>query len=172
MYVEREVCMLRIIFMGTAHGAVLPQDYQLVTVITRVDKPAGRGKEIIYSPVKQAALAHGIPVWQPGSLKRPENIEALAAYHADLFVVAAFGQILPQAVLDQPRYGTLNIHASLLPKYRGVSPISEAILQGDSETGVTIMLIDAGVDSGPVLLRRSLPIAADETAGSLTARLA
>ncbi len=153
MYVEREVCMLRIIFMGTpqfavpalealsagtAPGAVLPQGYQLVTVITRVDKPAGRGKEIIYSPVKQAALAHGIPVWQPGSLKRPENIEALAAYQADLYIVAAFGQILPQAVLDQPR----------------------------------IMLIDAGVDTGPVLLRRSLPIAADETAGGLTARLA
>ena len=187
MYVEREVCMLRIIFMGTpqfavpalealsagtAPGAVLPQGYQLVTVITRVDKPAGRGKEIIYSPVKQAALAHGIPVWQPGSLKRPENIEALAAYRADLYIVAAFGQILPQAVLDQPRYGALNIHASLLPKYRGMSPISEAILQGDSETGISIMLIDAGVDTGPVLLRRSLPIAADETAGSLTARLA
>jgi methionyl-tRNA formyltransferase len=179
--------MLRIIFMGTpqfavpalealiagtAPGAVLPQGYQLVAVITRVDKPAGRGKEIIYSPVKQAALAHGIPVWQPGSLKRPENIEALAAYRADLYIVAAFGQILPQAVLDQPRYGTLNIHASLLPKYRGMSPIPEAILQGDRETGISIMLIDAGVDTGPVLLKRTLPIAAGETTGSLTARLA
>jgi methionyl-tRNA formyltransferase len=179
--------MLRIIFMGTpqfavpalealiagtAPGAVLPQGYRLVTVITRVDKPAGRGKEIIYSPVKQAALAHDISVWQPGSLKRPENIEALAAYQADLYIVAAFGQILPQAVLDQPRYGALNIHASLLPKYRGMSPISEAILQGDSETGISIMLIDAGVDTGPVLLRRTLPIAADDMTGSLTARLA
>src|SRR6266581_7639266 len=165
MYVEREVCMLRIIFMGTAHGAVLPQDYQLVTVITRVDKPAGRGKEIIYSPVKQAALAHGIPVWQPGSLKRPENIEALAAYRADLYIVAAFGQILPQAVLDLPRYGTLNVHASLLPKYRGVSPIASAILQGESETGVSIMLLDAGVDTGPVLMRRSIAISNGETTG-------
>src|SRR5713226_3837362 len=185
--VEREVCMLRVIFMGTpqfavpalealiagtAPGAVLPQGFQLVTVITRVDKPAGRGKEIIYSPVKQAALAHGIPVWQPGSLKRPENIEALAAYQADLYIVAAFAQILPQAVLDQPRYGTLNIHASLLPKYRGVSPIAEAILQGDSETGVTIILIDAGVDTGPILLKRAVPIAEDETTGSLTEKLA
>ena len=179
--------MLRIIFMGTpqfavpalealitgtAPGSILPQGYQLVTVITRVDKPAGRGKEIIYSPVKQAALAHGIPVWQPGSLKRPENIEALSAYQADLYIVAAFGQILPQIVLDQPRYGTLNIHASLLPKYRGMSPISEAILQGDSETGISIMLIDAGVDTGPVLLKRALPIASDETTGTLTTRLA
>lgn len=179
--------MLRIIFMGTpqfavpalealiagaAPGVVLPEGYQLVTVITRVDKPAGRGQEIVYSPVKQVALAHGIPVWQPGSLKRPENIEALAAYHADLYIVAAFGQILPQAVIDQPRYGTLNIHASLLPKYRGVSPISEAILQGDAESGVTIMLIDAGVDTGPMLLKRSIPLAADETTGSLMTKLA
>src|SRR6266581_4963503 len=163
--------MLRIIYMGTpqfavpplealiqgaAPGAVLPQGYEIVTVITRPDKPVGRGQEIVYSPVKQAALAHGIPVWQPGSLKRPENIEALATYEADLYIVAAFGQILPQVVLDQPRYGTLNIHASLLPKYRGVSPIAEAILQGEHETGVTIMLLDAGIDTGPMLLRHSI----------------
>ncbi len=179
--------MLRIIYMGTPHfavpplealiqqaapGALLPEGYQIATVITRPDKPVGRGKEIVYSPVKQAALAHGIPVWQPGSLKRPENIEALVAYKANLFIVAAFGQILPQAVLDLPRYGTLNIHASLLPKYRGVSPISEAILQGDTETGVTIMLIDAGVDTGPILLKRSVPIEEDETTASLTTKLA
>jgi methionyl-tRNA formyltransferase len=179
--------MLRIIYMGTpqfavpalealvqssAPGALLPQGYEIVTVITRPDKPAGRGKEIVFSPVKQAALAHHIPVWQPGSLKRPENIAALAAYKADLFIVAAFGQILPQAVLDLPRYGTLNIHASLLPKYRGVSPISEAILQGDTETGVTIMLIDAGIDTGPILLKRSVPIEQDDTTGSLTTTLA
>ena len=187
--------MVRIIYMGTPHfavpalealvkgaapGMVLPEGYEIITVITRPDKPAGRGQEIVYSPVKQAALAHGIPVWQPGSLKRPENIEALfsgkgrklTAYQADLFIVAAFGQILPQAVLDLPRYGTLNIHASLLPKYRGVSPISEAILQGDSEAGVTIILIDAGVDTGPILLKRSIPISEDETTGSLTHKLA
>jgi methionyl-tRNA formyltransferase len=179
--------MLRIIYMGTPDfavpalealiagrkpGSILPEGYEIITVITRLDKPVGRGKEIIFSPVKQAALSHGIPVWQPGSLKRPENIEALAAYQADLYIVAAFGQILPQAVLDLPRYGTLNIHASLLPKYRGVSPISEAILQGDTETGVTIMLIDAGVDTGPVLLKRSIPVAEDDTTGSLTAKLA
>ncbi|MBA2287977.1 MAG: methionyl-tRNA formyltransferase [Ktedonobacteraceae bacterium] len=179
--------MLRIIYMGTpqfavpalegliqgaAPGAVLPAGYEIATVITRVDKPVGRGQEIVYSPVKQTALAHGIPVWQPGSLKKPEHIEALAAYRADLYIVAAFGQILPQAVLDQTRYGTLNIHASLLPRYRGVSPISEAILQDDSETGVTIMLLDAGVDTGPLLLKRSIPIAPDDTTRSLTGKLA
>ena len=179
--------MLRIIYMGTPQfavpplealiagskpGLVLPEGYEIVTVITRPDKPVGRGKEIVYSSVKEFTLSQGIPVWQPGSLKRPENIEALAAYQADFYIVAAFGQILPQAVLDLPRYGTLNIHASLLPKYRGVSPISESILQGDSETGVTIMLIDAGVDTGPTLLQRTLPISDDDTTGSLTTKLA
>src|SRR6266446_8581518 len=184
---RRERNLLRIIYMGTPQfavpalealiagakpGQVLPEGYEIATVITRIDKPAGRGKEIVYSPIKQAALTHGIPVWQPGSLKRAENIEALAAYHADLYIVAAFGQILPQAVLDQPRYGTLNIHASLLPKYRGPDPIAEAILQGDSETGVSIMLLDAGVDTGPVLLRKSMPLTSDETTGTLTPKLA
>ena len=179
--------MLRIIYMGTPQfavptlemliagskpGLVLPEGYEIVTVITRPDKPVGRGKEIVYSPVKEFVLSQGIPVWQPGSLKRPENIEALSAYQADLYIVAAFGQILPQAVLDLPRYGTLNIHASLLPKYRGVSPISEAILQGDTETGVTIMLLDAGVDTGPTLLQHALPISDDDTTGSLTSKLA
>src|SRR6266700_2000623 len=145
--------MLRIIYMGTPQfavpplealiqgadpGAVLPDGYDIVTVITRPDKPVGRGQEIVFSPVKQAALAHGIPVWQPGSLKRPENIEALAAYHADLYIVAAFGPIL----------------------------------HGDTETGVTIMLIDAGVDTGPMLLQRTVPIAEDDTTGSLTSKLA
>jgi methionyl-tRNA formyltransferase len=179
--------MLRIIYMGTPQfavpalerliagskpGLVLQEGYEIVTVITRPDKPSGRGKEIVYSPVKQLALSHEIPVWQPGSLKRQENIEMLAAYKADLYIVAAFGQILPQAVLDLPRYGTLNIHASLLPKYRGVSPITEAILQGDTETGVTIMLIDAGVDTGPLLHQRAIPISENDTTGNLTSKLA
>ncbi len=179
--------MLRIIYMGTPQFAVpalealiagrtpavvLPEGYEIVTVITRPDKPAGRGQEITFSPVKQTALTHGIPVWQPGSFKRPENIAALVAYNADLFIVAAFGQILPPAVLELPRFGTLNIHASLLPKYRGVSPISEAILQGDTITGVTIIFLDAGVDTGPMLLKRTTPIAEDETTGSLTPKLA
>lgn len=179
--------MLRLIYMGTpqfavpalealiAHsqpGALLPDGYEIVTVITRPDKPTGRGREIIFSPVKQTALAHHIPVWQPGSFKKSENSEALAAYHADLYIVAAFGQILPQTVLDQPRHGTLNIHASLLPKYRGPDPIAEAILQGENETGVSIMLLDAGIDTGPVLLKKSIPLSEDETTGSLTPKLA
>jgi methionyl-tRNA formyltransferase len=179
--------MLRLIYMGTprfavpplealiqgaAPGAVLPEGYEIVAVITRTDKPAGRGQHPAYSAVKQVALAHGLPLWQPGSLKRPENIEALAAYRADLYIVTAFGQILPQAVLDQPRYGTLNIHASLLPRYRGVSPISEAILQGESETGVTIMLLDAGIDTGPILHQRRLPIEPEDTAATLGEKLA
>lgn len=179
--------MLRIIYMGTpyfavpalnalvqgsAPGVVLPEGYEIVTVVTRPDKPAGRGREIAFSPVKQAALSHGLAVWQPGSFKKQENSAALAAYSADLYIVAAFGQILPQVVLDQPRYGTLNIHASLLPKYRGPDPIAEAILHGDSETGVSIMLLDAGVDTGPVLLKRSLSLSEDETTGSLTLKLA
>jgi methionyl-tRNA formyltransferase len=179
--------LLSIIYMGTPHfavpalealierrapGALLPEGYEIVTVVTRPDKPSGRGRGIVYSPVKQVALAHNIPVWQPGSFKKAANSSALAEYHADLYIVAAFGQILPQVVLDQPRYGTLNIHASLLPKYRGADPIAEAILQGEKETGVSIMLLDAGVDTGPVLLERSIPISDDDTTGTLTPRLA
>lgn len=179
--------MLRIVYMGTPHfavpaltalvngaapGVLLPQGYEIVTVVTRPDKPVGRGRGVAFSPVKQTALDYNIPVWQPGSFKKAANSEALAAYHADLYIVAAFGQILPQAVLDQPRYGTLNIHASLLPKYRGPDPIAETILQGDTETGVTIMQLDAGVDTGPMLLRRTTPIASQETTGSLTLKLA
>lgn len=179
--------MFRIVYMGTPHFALpallalianaapcalLPQGYEIACVITRVDKPVGRGRGIVFSPVKQAALEHNVPVWQPGSLKKAENSAKLADLRADLYIVAAFGQILPQTVLDQPRYGTLNIHASLLPKYRGVSPISEAILQGDKETGVTIMLLDAGIDTGPMLAQRSIPIDREDTTGSLTGKLA
>lgn len=179
--------MLRIMYMGTpafavpalealiqyaAPGRLLPAGFEITSVITRPDKPVGRGREIVYAPVKQVALQNNIPVWQPGSLKKPENSAALAAYQADLYIVAAFGQILPQAVLDQPRFGTLNIHASLLPKYRGADPIAEAILQGDAETGVSIMLLDAGIDTGPVLLRRGIAIDQEETTASLTTKLA
>lgn len=179
--------MLRIIYMGTpyfavpalkaliegsAPSAILPEGYEIVTVVTRPDKPAGRGREVAFSPVKQTAQSYDIPVWQPGSFKKQENSEALAAYKADLYIVAAFGQILPLAVLDQPRYGTLNIHASLLPKYRGPDPITEAILQGDEQTGVSIMLLDAGIDTGPVIMRQSVSISNDETLGSLTIKLA
>lgn len=179
--------MLRIVYMGTpyfavpalnalvaksAPGDLLPDGYEIATVITRPDKPAGRGREVAFSPIKQAALSHQLEIWQPGSLKKQENVAALAKYQADLYIVAAFGQILPRAVLKQPRYGTLNIHASLLPKYRGADPIAESILQDDKETGVSIMLLDAGVDTGPVLLQRSIPLVPDDTTGSLTIKLA
>jgi len=179
--------MLRIIYMGTPNfavpalealiqnapaGRLIPEGYEIVAVITRPDKPAGRGREIVYAPVKRVALENNIPVWQPGSFKKAVNSAALAAYQADLYIVAAFGQILPQTVLDQPRRGTLNVHASLLPKYRGADPIAEAILQGDAETGISIMLLDAGIDTGPVLLRRSIGLDDEETTGSLTTKLA
>ncbi len=179
--------MLRIIYMGTPYFAVpalqalikgatpdtvLPDGYEIATVVTRPDKPSGRNQERAFSPVKQTALAAGLSVWQPGSFKKLENSQALANYAADLYIVAAFGQILPQVVLNQPRYGTLNIHASLLPRYRGPNPIAEAILQGESETGISIMQLDAGIDTGPVLARQSLSIAADDTTGTLTGKLA
>lgn len=178
--------MLRIIYMGTpqfavpalealieksAPGALLPEGLEIVTVITRPDKPAGRGREVVFSPVKQSALAHNIPVWQPGSFKKAENSDKLAEYAADLYIVAAFGQILPQKVLDQPRSGTLNIHASLLPRYRGADPIAETIVQGEREAGVSIMLLDAGIDTGPVLLSKSMPLTGEETTGTLTEHL-
>jgi methionyl-tRNA formyltransferase len=163
---------LRALIEGSAPGALLAEGYEIVTVVTRPDKPAGRGREVAFSPVKQTAQSYSIPVWQPGSFKKQENSQALADYQADLYIVAAFGQILPQAVLDQPRLGTLNIHASLLPKYRGPDPIAEAILQGDEETGVSIMLLDVGVDTGPVLARRHIAISKDDTTGSLTVKLA
>ncbi len=178
--------MLRIIYMGTPHfavpalealikgsapGELLPEGLEIVTVVTRPDKPAGRGREVVFSPVKQSALAHDIPVWQPGSFKKAENSDALAEYQAGLYIVAAFGQILPQKVLDQPRHGTLNIHASLLPRYRGADPIAETIVQGDRETGVSIMLLDAGIDTGPVLLSKSMPLTGEETTGILTEQL-
>jgi len=163
---------LKALIEGSAPGVILPEGYEIVTVVTRPDKPVGRGREVAFSPIKQTAQSYGIPVWQPGSFKKQENSQALAAYNANLYVVAAFGQILPEAVLDQPRYGTLNIHASLLPKYRGPDPITETILQGDEQTGVSIMLLDAGIDTGPVLMRQSVPISNDETLGSLTITLA
>jgi methionyl-tRNA formyltransferase len=179
--------MIRVVYMGTprfavpalealiknsAPDALVPDGLDIVTVVTRPDKPAGRGREIVFSPIKQSALAHAIPVWQPGSFKKAENSAALADYHADLYIVAAFGQILPQKVLDQPRYGTLNIHASLLPLYRGPDPIAEAIVQGGRETGVSIMLLDAGIDTGPVLLSKSMSLTGEETTGTLTEQLA
>ncbi|MGE5334176.1 MAG: methionyl-tRNA formyltransferase [Nitrososphaerota archaeon] len=141
-------------------------------VVTRPDKPVGRKQRIVFSPVKQFALEHDIPVYQPGPLRRPEALALLRDLAPDLIVVAAFGQLLPPEVLSLPLHGCLNVHASLLPRWRGASPINAAILAGDAETGVTIMLMDAGLDTGPMIARRATPIGSNETAGELSDRLA
>lgn len=141
-------------------------------MVTQPDRPAHRGQRITPPPVKQAALAAGLPVLQPARVRDPGWSEQLAALRADVAVVVAFGQILPEAVLDAPARGSINIHASLLPKYRGAAPIQWAIIRGETETGVTTFKMDVGMDTGDILLMRSTPIGTDETAGELYARLA
>ena len=168
---------LRIVFMGTPEFAVSPleqlvlKQYQVVAVYTQPDKPAGRGRSLIPSPLKRVAITRGLPVVQPASLKKAEAVEQLAGFHPDVIVVAAFGQILPQAVLDIPRYGCINIHPSLLPRFRGASPVAAAILAGDEFTGVSIMLLDAGLDTGPVLAQSRIPVSPQDTTGSLARKL-
>ena len=177
----RAEATIRVLFMGTPDFAVpslralteqANAGLAVAGVVTRPDKPVGRKRRILFSPVKQFALEHDIPVYQPGPLRRPEALAQLREIAPDLIVVAAFGQILPPEVLSLPLHGCLNVHASLLPRWRGASPINTAILAGDSETGVTIMLMDAGLDTGPMLARRATPIGDSETAGELSERLA
>ncbi|MDJ0655121.1 MAG: methionyl-tRNA formyltransferase [Xanthomonadales bacterium] len=169
---------MRIVFAGTPDFAVpsleglLGSGHEVVAVYTQPDRPAGRGRKLTPSPVKQVALASNIPVMQPASLRNPEAEAGLAAVDADLMVVAAYGLILPQAILDLPRLGCWNIHGSLLPRWRGAAPIQRAILAGDRETGVCIMQMEAGLDTGPVFSSRATPIADTETAGDLHDRLA
>ena len=168
--------MTSIVFMGTPDFSVpilqqLIDQYTVIGVVTQPDRPAGRKQQIHMSPIKQLALAHNIPVLQPEKLRRAEAIEELKQWQSDLYVVAAFGQILPQVVLDIPKYGSINVHASLLPRWRGAAPIQAAIRAGDSETGVTIMKMDAGLDTGPMLKMRAIPIASDETGESLHDKL-
>ena len=164
---------MRIIFAGTppfaaaALDALAAAGHDIALVLTQPDRPAGRGMKLTPSAVKQAALARNLPVYQPASLKTPESQAALAAVGADVMVVAAYGLILPQAVLDLPRLGCLNIHASLLPRWRGAAPIQRAILAGDAETGITIMQMDAGLDTGAMLAKTVVPIGATDTAASL-----
>lgn len=163
--------------MGTPEFAVpslehlILNQYQVIAVYTQPDKPAGRGRSLVASPVKQAALTWGLPVVQPVSLRKPEVVAPLADFHPDVIVVAAFGQILPQAVLDIPRYGCINVHPSLLPRFRGASPVAAAILAGDDFTGVSIMLMDSGLDTGPVLARALISISPQDTTVSLTVKL-
>lgn len=159
-------------FAATALKALLQTDHQVVGVYTQPDRPSGRGRKLIPSPVKQVALDAGIAVFQPQSLKAPEAQAELKALEADVMIVAAYGLILPKTVLAIPRHGCLNIHASLLPRWRGAAPIQRAIAAGDKETGITIMQMDAGLDTGDMLLKLSTPIEESDTGGSLHDRLA
>ncbi|PWT74028.1 MAG: methionyl-tRNA formyltransferase [Chloroflexi bacterium] len=178
---------VRLIFMGTPDfalpslrglveralpGQLWPAGLDIVAVITRPDKVAGRGREASISPVKGFALAHGLPLYQPGSLRRPEAQQLLRTLRPDLIVVAAFGQILPPEVLRLPKFGCVNVHASLLPRHRGASPIAAAILAGDQQTGASIMLMDEGLDTGPILAKQATLIDPHDTAGALFVRLA
>jgi methionyl-tRNA formyltransferase len=169
---------LRVAFAGTPDFAVPPLEalrasgHELVGVLTQPDRPRGRGQQLAASPVKQAAQRHGVTVLQPQSLKNEAARAEVAALRADVLVVVAYGLILPQAVLDLPRLGCVNIHASLLPRWRGAAPIQRAILAGDAETGISIMQMDAGLDTGPVLLKRRIPIGENDTGGSLHDKLA
>jgi methionyl-tRNA formyltransferase len=168
---------VRPIFMGSPEFAVPPLEhlilnhYQVAAVYTQPDKPAGRGRSLVSTPVKRTAIAHKLPVIQPASLKDAEAVAPLAGFHPDIIVVAAFGQILPQSVLDLPRYECINLHPSLLPRFRGASPVASAILAGDDFTGVSVMLMDKGLDTGPILARAQIPISALDTTGSLSAKL-
>ena len=169
---------MKIAFAGTpefaarALGALIAGGHETALVLTQPDRPAGRGQKLQPSPVKVLALAHGIPVDQPPTLREAVARASLAAAAPDVLVVAAYGLILPQEVLDIPRLGCLNIHASLLPRWRGAAPIQRAIEAGDAETGITIMRMDAGLDTGPMLLRAAVPIGPAETGGTLHDRLA
>ena len=166
----------RIVYFGTPDFAVPPliklaEDFQVVGVVTQPDRPAGRGRKLVPSAVKAAALKLGLEVFQPENANSEKSLEKLRGWDPDLICVAAYGQILKRALLDMPRFGCINVHASLLPRWRGASPINTAILQGDSHTGVTIMKMGPGLDDGPILTQESVEILPDETAGSLSDRL-
>ena len=168
---------MKIVFMGTpdfavgALKALREAGHEITLVVTQPDKPKGRGKELSKSPVKLYAEEWNIPTFQPVKLRLPENVEELRKVKADVFVVAAFGQILTKEVLEMPKYGCINIHASLLPMYRGAAPIHWAIINGEKEAGVTIMQMDEGLDTGDMLLKSAVPLAEDETADSLHDKL-
>ncbi|PLX80970.1 MAG: methionyl-tRNA formyltransferase [Desulfuromonas sp.] len=169
---------LRTVFMGTPDFALstlqglIDAGCQLVGVYTQPDRPKGRGKQLAAPPVKELALSHNLPVFQPVKLRQPEAVEELRQLAPDLIVVVAFGQILPKSVLEIPAHGCINVHASLLPKYRGAAPINKAIIDGATETGITTMYMDVGLDTGDMLMKQSLSIGPNETAGELHDRLA
>ena len=169
---------MRIVFMGTPDFAVPclkalhENGHEISLVVTQPDKPQGRKQILTPSPVKEFAVSHNIPVFQPNSMKTQESYERIAAEAPDYIVVIAFGKILPQAVLDIPKYACINVHGSLLPRYRGAAPIQWSVLNGDKQTGVTTMLMDAGIDTGDILQQKVIEIESDETAGELFDRLA
>ena len=169
---------MKVIFMGTPDFAVgtlealIEAGHEVVLAVTQPDKPKGRGKEMQYTPVKECALKHAIPVFQPRRVREAECIEELRKYDADIMVVVAFGQILPKEILEMCTYGCVNVHASLLPKYRGSAPIQWAIIDGEEVTGVTTMQMDEGLDTGDRLLKTEIPVEPKETGGSLFDKLA
>ncbi len=168
---------MKIVYMGTPDFAVPPlrsllnTEYEVAAVVTQPDKPKGRGKALMPTPVKEEALKHGIPVYQPEKVREPGFVEKLRELKPDLIVVAAFGQIIPESVLNMPKFGCINIHASLLPKYRGAAPIQYAVIDGEKESGVTIMKMGKGLDTGDMIARTEVPLAKDETGGSLFEKL-
>lgn len=169
---------VKIVFMGTpdyaavALEALIAAGHEITAVVTQPDKPKGRSKELLPSPVKACAKTHGIPVLQPRRIKRPEAMEELRRFPADVYVVAAFGQILSQEILDIPPLGSVNIHASLLPKYRGASPIQHVIIAGEERTGITIMQMDAGIDTGDILYQKEISITPEDNYETLHDKLA
>lgn len=169
--------MIRVVFMGSPDFAVpilreVASSYAVVGVVTQPDRGAGRGRELKAPAVKQAAAELGLPVFQPSKLGAPEALEQLRSWSPELIVVAAFGQILRPAVLALPQHGCINVHASLLPRWRGAAPIQAAIAAGDPESGVTVMKMDEGVDTGPIIAQRAIPVGGDETGESLSKKLA
>lgn len=163
---------MNIIFMGTPDFAVpslemLVKEHQVLAVVTQPDKPKGRGKKMLFPPVKEKALALGIPVLQPIKVREPEFIETLRGYQADMIIVVAFGQILPVAILEMPRYGCINVHGSLLPAYRGAAPMQWSVINGEKETGITTMYMAKGLDSGDMLLKEVVPITEEDTFGTV-----
>lgn len=169
---------MKIIFMGTPEfsvgtlEALIEAGHEVVLAVTQPDKPKGRGKEVQFPPVKEAALAHGIPVFQPKRVRNPECIEELKKYQADVMVVIAFGQILPKEILEMTTYGCINVHASLLPKYRGAAPIQWAVINGEKVSGVTTMQMDEGLDTGDMIKKTEIVLDDKETGGSLHDKLA
>ena len=169
---------MRVVFMGTPEFAVptlqqlVASEFSVVGVVCQPDRPRGRGKKIGFGPVKTFALTQNLPVVQPEKMKDPTFLETLRSWNPEVIVVAAFGRILPQVILDLPPKGCLNVHGSLLPKYRGAAPIQWAVINGESQTGVTIMVMDAGMDTGAILEQTAIPIAHEDTAGDVASRMA